>query len=393
MVRWWGQLRGRRRILLIAGSGIGIAIGGAVTVLALVTGGETQASIEPTATATSTPTNTPTNTPTPTPTATPTPVVHTAPFDGVLMTEAEWAARKDLPALLVMMDNHPDAYPQTGLDKADLVYEAFVEGRMTRFMAVFWRQDAGYIEPVRSVRTPFLIWTIELDGYVAHVGYSGYGTVANAKLQIQQWGIRSLDQFRFGTAAYYRNGNRYAPHNVVTSTESLRQIATQLGPLAGPAVDPWLYKEDGKGLESAPAATGIEVNFSDRVWNQVIRWQWDASSAAYLRFKNGTPHVDGGTGQQLRFKNLIVMRVPWFVADDRGHVNLDQIGTGSAQVFIDGKLIDATWKKDDARGRTRYYDSTGAEIAFNRGSTFVEVVGVESLVQTSNTAAGLPSVP
>lgn len=390
MLRWWGRLRGRPRILLVGGVGAGLALGLAVTAFALIGGEETtRASIPPTATSTAT--NSPTRTPTSTPTATPTPVLHTAPFDGVLMTEEEWAARKDLPALLVMLDNHPDAYPQTGLDKADLVYEAFVEGRMTRYMAVFWRNDVGYIEPVRSVRTPFLIWTIELDGYVAHVGYSGYGTVANAQLQIQQWGIRSLDQFRFGTAAYYRNGNRYAPHNVVTSTDSLRQIAATLGPLAGPVVEPWLYKEDGKGLEAAPPAASVEVNFRDqRLPNEVIRWQWDAASASYLRFKAGSPHVDGGTGQQLRFKNVVVMRVPWYVADDRGHVNLDQVGTGSAQVFIDGKRVDATWKKDDARGRTRYYDSTGAEIAFNRGSTFVEVVGVESLVQTFDTAASLP---
>jgi len=397
MLRRWAQLQRRPKILLIAGGGIGLALalGVAIAVIALASGGNTQASIDPTATPSPTATSTPTSTPTATPTATPTPIVHTAIFDGVLMTDEEWQARKDLPPIIVMVDNNPAAFPQTGLDKADLVYEAFVEGQVTRFMALYWRREAEYIEPVRSVRTPFLIWAIELDALIAHAGSSASGTIANAQAQIYEWGLRSLNAFwAASSGAYYRDGNRYAPYNLVTSTVALRNVATALGWVGGPAVEPWLFKEDGEGTASAPTIAGLEVNFRDRrVAAEVIQWHWDEQSKTYLRFQTGGADIDGSTGEQLRFKNVVVMTVPWWVASEVGHVLLDQLGEGPAQVFLDGKMIQATWRKADARSRTRFYDSAGNEIAFNRGSTFVEVVGPASLIQTAETVAGLPAIP
>ena len=92
--------------------------------------------------------STATDVPSPTPTASPTPVRFAGLLDGAWMTEAEWNARKDLRPVAVMIDNNESAYPQSGLDRADLVYEAFVEGGITRFMAVYWSQEAEYVEPV-----------------------------------------------------------------------------------------------------------------------------------------------------------------------------------------------------------------------------------------------------
>lgn len=97
-----------------------------------------------------------------TPEASPTPIKHAGILDGVAMSDQEWAERKDLLPLAVMVDNTTGAYPHTGLDTADLVYEALVEGGITRLMAVDRRLEAAKILPVRSARTPFVIWASEL---------------------------------------------------------------------------------------------------------------------------------------------------------------------------------------------------------------------------------------
>ena len=78
---------------------------------------------------------------------------------------------------------------------------------------------------------------------------------------------------------------------------------------------------------------------------------------------------------------------------DSGHVLLEQFGTGPATVFLGGKRVEGTWSKTDRKARTRFYDAQGGEIRFNRGSTFIEAIGLESTVIVAATAAGLPAIP
>ena len=54
------------------------------------------------------------------------------------------------PALAVKIDNYPHARPQTGMDKADIIFEEPVEGGITRYVAVFQCQDSTLMD--RSAR-------------------------------------------------------------------------------------------------------------------------------------------------------------------------------------------------------------------------------------------------
>jgi hypothetical protein len=385
-------LRGARRWHWFAGA-FGVILV-AVVVSGLVAsrgGGTSAATTADTPTASSTPTRVPTETPTPGPT----PIRHSGLLDGVPMTDEEWEARKDLLPVAVMVDNSPSAYPQSGLDRADLVYEAFVEGGITRFMAVFWRQEADRVEPVRSARSPFVIWADELGALYGHAGGAITDNDANAIGQIVEWHIRDLNAFGSGAdSKYYRDSERYAPYNLVTNTAWLREAADALGYKGPPTVAPWLFKADGTDTPGAPMVGAFEVDFEERrIPSQVIQWRWDAATKSYLRFQSGGPHVDAVTGEQLRFTNVVVMRVPWSVVDESGHVLLDQFGQGPATIFMDGRKIEGTWKKADRAGRTRFYDAGGSEVAFNRGPIFIEVLGPQSLLMTAETPDGLPPLP
>ncbi len=303
-------------------------------------------------------------------------------------------ARMALPPLAAMVDNSPLAMPQVGLDRADLVFEAFVEGGITRFMAVFWRKEANRVEPVRSARTPFVIWVDELRALYAHAGGAQTDNEADAIGQIAEWGIKGLNAFGSeASAAYYRDDTRYSPYNLATRTPLLREAAARMG-FGGPsAFEPWPFKGDGEGTAGYRAAAGLEVNFrTQRVPWQLVQWHWDEAAKAYLRFAGGGPHLDGQSKEQLRFTNVVVMRVPWVVVDEAGHALLDQLGEGPAMVFLDGKAIEGRWAKNERRSRTRFFDTGGSEIAFNRGPIFIEVVGPESLVTVAATVEGLPAI-
>ena len=311
------------------------------------------------------------------------------------MSDAEWAARKDLLPLAVMFDNTPGSYPHSGLDKADVIYESFVEGGITRLMAVFWKHEADPIFPVRSARTPFVIWVDELGALYGHAGSSHTDDDADAGGQLVEWEIKDLDAFdAIANRAYYRLDGRFAPYNLATSTQRLRDAATQKGYTGPPTVEPWLFLgEDDARAVGAPAG-GIEVDFSGRRtgW-QLIQWKWDGEANAYGRSMFGGPQVDGETGEQLKFRTVIVMNVPGFVANTRGHYLLEQFGEGKATIFTRGQAFEATWKKADRKARTRFYDAQGAEIVFERGPIFIEVLGNQSKFTVVAEPDQLPDLP
>ncbi len=379
-----------------------LAIGAVLTVAAVVASGgsssaapdETPTAI-PTGTATTRPTATATRKPAASPTPTPTPSANSALLDGAYMSDDEWAARKDLLPLAVMFDNTPGSYPHSGLSKADLVYESFVEGGITRLMAVFWRQEADLLMPVRSARTPFVTWVDELNALYAHAGSAITTDEANASGQIREWGILDLDAFdSVANRAYYRDGERFAPYNLATSTYRLRDAAAQKGYAGPPTTEQWLFVRPGETSPAGSPARGIEVDFGGRRtgW-QLIQWKWDATAHAYSRFMFGGPQEDGATGEQVKFTTVIVMVVPGFVANDRGHYLLSQFGEGAATIFMRGEAFTATWKKADRDARTRFYDSAGEEIPLERGPIFIEVLGTHSKFTVMASAEELPALP
>ncbi|HSD12679.1 MAG TPA: DUF3048 domain-containing protein, partial [Patescibacteria group bacterium] len=114
------------------------------------------------------------------------------------------------------IDNLSVARPQAGLTKASLVFEAPVEGGITRFLAVFPDDvTADRIGPVRSARPYFLDWASEFDAVYAHVGGS-----PEALEKIVAYDMRDLNEF-FAGKYFWRDENRDAPHNAYTSTVRL----------------------------------------------------------------------------------------------------------------------------------------------------------------------------
>ena len=71
------------------------------------------------------------------------------PLTGLPITDPAIAAR---PAVVVKVSNDPGARPQSGLEFADIVFEAWGAGP-TRFATVFQSKDAPKVGPIRSART------------------------------------------------------------------------------------------------------------------------------------------------------------------------------------------------------------------------------------------------
>jgi len=73
--------------------------------------------------------------------------------------------------LAIMIGNSPEeVIHQTGLNKADIIYEANVEYPFTRLMAIFNNSDEVIVGPVRSSRYYFSRLAVEWSAIFAHCG-------------------------------------------------------------------------------------------------------------------------------------------------------------------------------------------------------------------------------
>lgn len=334
------------------------------------------------------------------------PKTETCPLNGQKYTKTEqsvWAQRRPL---AVMIENHQESRPQSGLSKADVIYEAIAEGGITRFMALFYcdavARDVN-LAPVRSARTYFLDWASEYGEYplYAHVGGANCSQDAatggcksdkrvQALEQIQSygWGGRDgndMNQFSIGYPTFYRDYNRLdhtvaTEHTMVSSTEKLWALALERGwSNESPDGEDWQDVFEPWSFQDEPSQTGtastIAFDFWDGFKQYDARWEYDSDSNSYKRFTGGQPHMDLETDQQLMATNIVVQFAQEIgPVDELKHMLYTTTGRGNALVFHDGTVTEARWSKTKRTDRTIFTDESGKEIKFTRGKIWIEVV-------------------
>ncbi len=287
-----------------------------------------------------------------------------APLSGLLVDPA-LVTRKPL---AVVIENHPDARPQSGYPAADLVYETIAEGGITRTLAIFQSQNATEIGPVRSARDYFIDWLVEYNAAFIHVGGN-----ADALAEIRAKRIPDINQFYYG-GYFWRSTSRYAPHNVYTTTDKLYSALKQANISLTAEVPSLSFKKDLPEAERSASQT-ITIDFSSPQF--VASYVYSPKSNSYLRSIGGIVHKDKVTGGQLVVKNIIVQyetMSPGISSAGEQKTNIITTGQGKAIVFVDGKAIAATWQKVSKSAKTKYLDSLGKEIQLNPGQTWFEIV-------------------
>lgn len=324
------------------------------------------------------------------------PKTEACPLNGKLYSKPEKAIWEKRRPLAVMIENHTESRPQSGLAKADVVYEAVAEGGITRFLAVFYCGVAENTEfaPVRSARTYYLDWVSEYDALYNHVGGAGQcgdPTVderAKALCQIDRYGIKDLDQFGISFPHCYRNPDRLdhpvaTEHQMVCLSDNLYKIAEEehgwtnvdeKGVSWDKSFTSWKFKKEedtaGKGNTSK-----IEFSFWRGYKDYDVTWEYNKENNVYKRLSGGKPHLNLDTNQQITAKNVIVQFViETGPVDEHKHMIYGTIGKGDALIFQDGKVIKGSWSKKTRVARTIFYDEKGSEVKFNPGEIWIEIV-------------------
>lgn len=284
-------------------------------------------------------------------------------LDGIGVATEEEA---NPPVFAVQIENMIDARPLSGISRANLVYETLAEGGITRLMAFYAAgNSAEEIGPVRSARLYFMDWAEEYGALYAHSGGSPEALAAMPKYDI-------LDLNEFSNGQYFwRSKTRYAPHNLYTSVENLNKAFTAKEGETKKDFDAWQFKDEVE-LDGRPSEERrIKINFSTKTYE--AGWQYDRDSNDYLRYEAGSIQQDRD-GSEVRAKNVVVQFAKITSIDAIDRKKIGTVGGGEAIVFQDGLRIDGTWEKGEKGGRTKFYDSSGVQIKFNPGVTWVEVV-------------------
>ncbi len=275
----------------------------------------------------------------------------------------------NLPVTAIMVENSPDARPQSGIRDAGVVYEAVAEGGITRFLTLFQEAQPGYIGPIRSVRPYYLDWLVPFDAPVAHVGGSG-----EALAQIRAENIKDLD-YGANSAYYQRISTRYAPHNVYTSRAKLLELHNTKGWNKSEFTG---WERKAEAPSAAANAKSISLNISSFLYNPIF--SYDAASNSYIRSQAGKPHVDEKTNLPISPKTVIAIVMPKSIHPDGVHTVYGTSGSGKAFVFQDGIATPGTWEKADRKTQIQFKGADGKPIPINIGNVWISVVGLESSV-------------
>lgn len=262
----------------------------------------------------------------------------------------------------IMIENSPDARPQSGIKSAGVVFEAIAEGGITRFLTVFQEARPGLIGPVRSVRPYYVEWAAAFDESLAHVGGS-----AKALQMIRSGNYgHDIDQF-FNGNYYWRASDRAAPHNVYTNFDKLDALNQSKGYISSTFEGfPRVTKETPS---KTPNAKSVSVNISSGAYNST--YAYDSASNSYLRSEGGAAHMDREAGQ-LTPKVVIVIKVPMTLGFEDGYrEQINTIGSGPAYVFQNGTVTEGTWSKADAKVQIHFKDAAGKDIPLNPGQTWI----------------------
>lgn len=291
------------------------------------------------------------------------PIIYYSPLTGA---EVDNEALTRRPVTAIMIENSPEARPQSGLKEAGVVFEAVAEGGITRFIALYQEAQPALVGPVRSLRPYYVEWAAGFDPAVVHVGGS-----ARALDMIRGGGYGAdLDQFfDHSETTFWRASDRWAPHNVYTSFEKLNALE-QSKDKAASNFTPW-PRQDGAAVE-IPDATHINMPVSTGAF--AVSYNYDVETNSYNRYQGGQPHMDREQGQIAPTVAIAIMVPMTYAMEDGYREQITTVGNGECFVFQNGTATQGTWRKVDAKSQIEFLDGENQPIELGRGQTWITAV-------------------
>lgn len=264
----------------------------------------------------------------------------------------------------VMINNHPQARPQSGVYDADVVYEALAEGEITRFLALFQSKQPKIIGPVRSARPYFVKLNNAYDAIYVHHGWS-----PQAKKLIKSTGTNNLNGLYYDGTLFHRADFRQAPHNSYIPYKNIEKGVEEKGYKRKADVDPlpFLNQDEIKNL-NGDQADGVTIDYKDKYQ---VRFAYQSDDGTYQRYSDGGKSVDRETKTPITVSNVLIVAAPHRFIDSYPRRGINLKAGGQALLLQKGKVQKLEWK--NVKGRIVPVKD-GKTVGFVPGQTWINII-------------------
>jgi hypothetical protein len=372
-------------LLLIACAPAAVATIDAASTTPTVSGPDA-AALQPTVTRTAPPTPAASATPSATPTASPTPDSWIGPYvypDGI---NPLTGLPVDDPAVLALrpiaakISNAPALVrPQAGIGQADVVFEHYAEGGLTRFTGVFLSQTPQRVGSVRSARLIDVEIPEMFESYLVYAGSSGG---VRQKIEAAAFAARAFYGVETGPPAYYRDDLIPIPHNLFADLTAVHALAAERGVNSPPAPE---YSALAFAPEPPyPGDPALTIDLQYRASG--VYWQYDTQDGVYYRWSDGQPHFDATLDHQVSAANVVVLYanhvedVTIVESEWQGNksysIEIQIWGSGPVRFFRDGQTFTGAWERPTS-DMFLLRDEHGDVMRLKPGVTFFQLVPLD----------------
>jgi Protein of unknown function (DUF3048) N-terminal domain/Protein of unknown function (DUF3048) C-terminal domain len=270
------------------------------------------------------------------------------------------------PAVALKIENNIAAYPLTGLEDADVVYEEVVEGGLTRFLAIYHCGDARKAGPVRSART---IDPGIMVPYTRILAAAGGNDAVLAELENAD--VVIIDESSAGDAmSRAERPGISSEHTLYGDTTALRKLGSKRYKDA-PSDDLFEFGDlEGKSKK----VTSVTVNMS----STIVRYEWNGEQ--WRRIDHDAP-LAMESGTEIAVDNVLLEQHTVNLSDTLGDVIgsasteiADVTGQGKAVLFRDGRQIVGRWTRDSIEDPVVFETKAGDAMVLAEGTTWIELV-------------------
>ena len=299
----------------------------------------------------------------------------------------------------VMFNNIKAALPQIGISNCDILYEVLAEGGIVRYEGlIFDYANAGNLGSIRSARPYYINIARAYDAIYVHAGCSNaaadllrasgidhfdgvggeYGCHNGSHSNFKNERFTASNNSSYKNYLYWRDSSRLksgysSEHTMFSNGADLAAAIDIRGyrkTLNNPEFTAFNFDYEFSGINSGKSANYIRIPQSNYYLSE---FDYDASTGLYAHKQYGSKHVDGKTGEQLKFDNVFVIFAPQSKMSDGKCLNIPLTGEGKGYYANGGQYVDIVWKRASDNEPFKYYTADGKELKVDTGKTYVSI--------------------
>lgn len=293
--------------------------------------------------------------------------VHRNPLNGTVL-DAPFTGR----VVAVMHNNISQAMPQVGISQADIHYEILAEGGITRCLCIYSDiSKAPTVGSIRSARTYYVELAKAYDAIYVHAG----GSTSGEEL-IKTLGVNNISALTGYSSYFYRDENRLQTmayeHTLMAKSSQLLAALDQKGyaKTRDEGID-YNLRFQNDATPDGSAAASVSVRFGEN--GKLTSFQYDPETRLYAASQYGTEYIDGETGEQITFTNVIALRCDTTTLEG-GLLDIRLTGEGDGFFACGGKTVPIHWSRDSRTGNFTYTLADGSPLVLGRGRTYIAIL-------------------